>query len=156
MKSVYGGEFRSRDCMLGAKLNKGTEPINSILIPTSVSFTPSYHPFRDNCAVRDEVSIPHTWGHRSLTPSRQWTISQVSLIHPLKSHRIDHFSDVVIRCPSDKDDLNILPDDACIFCEVVVDGNIVKRTEQFLKALTGPSWRLDETIYCSRSLTTSS
>jgi hypothetical protein len=72
-------------------------------------------------------------------------ISQVSLIHPLKSYRVDHSIEVVIRCPSDSD--NVLPDGVCIFFEVFVDGNSVKRTGQFLKELTAPSWRLNETIH---------
>jgi hypothetical protein len=71
-------------------------------------------------------------------------ISQVSLIHPLKSYRVDHFTDIVIRWTSDSD--NIIPDGACIFFEVFVDGNSVK-TGQFLKELAESSWRLNEAIH---------
>jgi hypothetical protein len=72
-------------------------------------------------------------------------ISQVSLIRPPKSYRFDLFTDIVIRWTSDSD--NIIPDGACIFFEVFVDGNSVKKTGQFLKKLAESSWRLNETIH---------
>lgn len=54
---------------------------------------------------------------------------------------------MILRCHSDGQ--HYVPNDACLFVDVVVNGNRVKRSKQFTNELTGKIWRLGEVIELS-------
>ena len=123
------------------------QEFNASLSPHQSKFSPS--PSHIICFTRilaacNEVStIPLEEQIQDSHNDKVKYIWQAYSVHPLQIPWVNLLLDVAIRCPLAN---SHFPDDTWIFLEVLVDGDKVKRTEQFTKEPMRDSWRLDESI----------